>query len=87
MSTVGFGLASRQSFLNCDMSGTKSSALRYSTLACCTANTAQTLTALEFELTGLLGWGLGKASKGMKIGLTTNRNEAAGMREGNDSTG
>jgi hypothetical protein len=45
------------------------------------------LTELEFELTGLLGWDLGKASQGMKIGLTTNRKEAAGMREGNESTG
>jgi hypothetical protein len=45
------------------------------------------LTSLEFELAGLLRWGLGNASQGMKIGLTTNRKEAAVMREGNDSTG
>jgi len=45
------------------------------------------LTGLEFELTGLIAKVAVNASKGMKIGLTTNRKEAAGMREGNESTG
>jgi hypothetical protein len=42
---------------------------------------------LEFELTGLTAQVAVNAFKGMKIGLTTNRKGAAGMREGRDSTG
>jgi len=41
---------------------------------------------LVFELTGLTAQVAVNAFKGMKIGLTTNRKEAAGMREGRDST-
>jgi hypothetical protein len=45
------------------------------------------LTGLEFVLTGLLAQGTVNASNGIKIGLRTNRKEAAGMRGGNDNTG
>jgi hypothetical protein len=44
------------------------------------------LTGLEFELTGLIAKVAVNASKGMKIGLKTNRKGATGMREGRDST-
>jgi hypothetical protein len=41
---------------------------------------------LEFDLTGLIAQVAANALEGIKIGLTTNRKEAAGMREGRDST-
>jgi hypothetical protein len=41
---------------------------------------------LEFNLTGLIAQVAANALEGMRIGLTTNRKEAAGMREGRDST-
>jgi hypothetical protein len=41
---------------------------------------------LEFDLTGLIAQVAANALEGMRIGLTTNRKEAAGMREGRDST-
>jgi hypothetical protein len=44
------------------------------------------LTGLEFVLTGLFAQGTVNASNGIKIGLRTNRKEAAGMREGRNST-
>jgi len=41
---------------------------------------------LEFDLTRLIAQVAANALEGMRIGLTTNRKEAAGMREGRDST-
>jgi hypothetical protein len=41
---------------------------------------------LEFDLTGLIAQVAANALEGMRIGLTTNRKEATGMREGRDST-